>query len=206
MSLVYRFRITFEDYDDVHRDIDIKSTQSFEDLHHIIQQCIGFDDKKPASFFVSNDNWKRGKEIALEKRKDKNGEPLALMKNSRLCDFITDPHQKFLYLSDYDTQWNFMMELFKIVPTVDPMKMYPSCVKSIGEAPKQYNLLAVKPSALDEEEEFLEMENTVAEPEVMNGNEEGVEDEELIGMNEEGEEEEGEMEMEEESSEDEEEL
>jgi len=185
----------FEDYDDVTRDIEVKSTQTFEDLHHAIQQSIGFDDKKSASFFVSNDNWKKGNEIALQKRKNKNDEPLPLMKNSRLCDFISDPHQKFLYLSDYDSQWNFMMELIKIIPAADSLKTYPFCIKTVGEAPKQYNDVKAKPSATDEEEEFLEEAALVAEPEPIHIAEEGVEEEELVGMNEEGEEEEGEMEM-----------
>jgi predicted double-glycine peptidase len=30
---LYRFRVTFEDYDDVMREIDVKSNQTFEDLH-----------------------------------------------------------------------------------------------------------------------------------------------------------------------------
>ena len=201
MSLVYRFRIVFEDYDDVQRDIDIKSSQTFEDLHHTIQQSIGFDDKKPASFFVSNDFWKKGQEISLQKRTDKNGEKLPLMKNSRLCDFISDPHQKFLYISDYDAAWNFTMELIKIVPTVDPIKSYPACVKSVGEAPKQFAVILPKPSAIVDVGELLEEENPVAEPEVIHASEEGVDDEELVGMNSEGEEDE-ELELEEESSKD----
>ena len=202
MSLVYRFRIIFEDYDDVHRDIDIKSTQSFEDLHHTIQMAIGFDDNKPASFFVSNDFWKKGQEISLQKRKDKNGEPFPLMKNSRLCDFIADPHQKFLYLSDYDAEWNFTMELVKLIPAADPIKSYPSCVKFVGDAPKQFNVVLPKPSVLVDEIDTEE--DLVAEPEAIHAVEEGVDDEELVGMNEEGEEEDGDAEMEEESAEDEE--
>jgi hypothetical protein len=196
MSLVYRFRIIFEDYDDVQRDIDIRSTQTFEDLHHTIQQAIGFDDKKQASFFVSNDFWKKGQEISLEKRKDKNDQPLPLMKKSRLCDFISDPHQKFLYISDYDAGWNFTMELIKLIPNPDPIKSYPSCIKSVGEAPKQYNIVTPKPSAIlaDEEEEI----DDIIAPEAIHTAEEGVEDDELIGMNSEGEDEE--LELEEEAS------
>ena len=30
---IYRFKISFEDFDDVVREIDIKTTQTFEDLH-----------------------------------------------------------------------------------------------------------------------------------------------------------------------------
>ena len=96
------------------------------------------------------------------------------------------------------------MELVKIIPAADPLKMYPSCTKSVGEAPKQYNVLTPKPSAKDEEEEFMEEATLVAEPEAIHSAEEGVEEEELVGMSEEGEEEE--MEMEEESTDEEEEL
>lgn len=199
MSLVYRFRIIFEDYDDVQRDIDIRSTQTFEDLHHTIQAAIGFDDKKSASFFVSNDFWKKGQEISLEKRTDKNGDRLPLMKNSRLCDSISDPHQKFLYISDYDAGWSFTMELVKIIPNADPIKSYPFCVKSVGEAPKQYNVVTPKPSAILADEDDIEIDEMIApEAEAIHTVEEGVEDEELIGMNSEGEDEE--LELEEEST------
>ncbi len=198
MSLVYRFRIIFEDYDDVQRDIDIRSTQTFEDLHHTIQSSIGFDDKKSASFFVSNDFWKKGQEISLEKRKIKEDELVPLMKKSRLCDFITDPHQKFLYISDYEAGWNFTMELIKIIPNADPIKPYPCCVKSVGEAPKQFNVIAAKPSILVDDDIDLD-DDIVAEPDAIHTAEEGVEDDELVGMNSEGEDDED-MEMEEESS------
>ena len=53
---IYRFRISFEEFDDIHRDIEIKSIQSFEQLHLAIQESIGFDASKPASFYMSNDN------------------------------------------------------------------------------------------------------------------------------------------------------
>ena len=59
----YRFRATFEDFDDITRDIEIRSTQSFEDLHQAIHSAIGFDASKPASFYLSDDNWKKGKEF-----------------------------------------------------------------------------------------------------------------------------------------------
>lgn len=205
MSLVYRFRIIFEDYDDVQRDIDIRSTQSFEDLHHTIQSAIGFDDRKSASFFVSNDFWKKGQEISLQKRKDVTDEALPLMKNSRLCDFISDPHQKFLYISDYEAGWSFTMELVKIIPQADPIKTYPSCVKSVGEAPKQYNIVTPKPSVLAEDGDMDLDDDLVAEPEAIHTTEEGVEDEELVGMGSEGEEDE-ELELEEEATSDDEPL
>src|SRR4051812_14363312 len=97
MTPVYKFRVSFEDHEDVSRDIEIKPEQTFEDLHLCIQSAIGFDGSKPASFFMSNDYWVKGREISTESRINKNGEKAALMRKARLCDFIVDPHQKIYY-------------------------------------------------------------------------------------------------------------
>ena len=78
----YRFRVTFEEYDDVTRDIEIRSTQTFEELHYAIQNAIGFDASKPTSFFLSDDNWKKGKELSTREIIDEND----LVTNSRFLD------------------------------------------------------------------------------------------------------------------------
>ncbi|CAN5617931.1 hypothetical protein BH11BAC2_BH11BAC2_18210 [soil metagenome] len=206
MPTVYRFRVSFEDYDDVSRDIEIKSTSTFEDLHVIIQSSIGFDASKPASFFMSTDLWLKGQEISSEPKVGKDGEKIPLMKNSRLADFIADPHQKIYYQSDYDANWTFYVELFKILPAADPMRNYPVCVRTGGEAPKQYKVIAVPKIVLSEEdeldkllsgsaiaevtleldpeEELDEVDNLMAEAE------EGVDEDEIKDMGEEGEEDE----------------
>lgn len=49
---IYRFRVGFEDYDDIYRDIEIKSSQTFKDFHTAIQVAIGFDGKHAASFLL----------------------------------------------------------------------------------------------------------------------------------------------------------
>ena len=92
---IYRFRVSFEDYDDIERDIDIKSNQTFEDLHRAIQQSTGYKVEASSSFYVSNDQWIKNEEIAFlpNPRKVTNG--VTLMSNSKLSSFIDDPHQKF---------------------------------------------------------------------------------------------------------------
>ena len=188
MPLVYRFRVTFEDYDEVSRDIEIKSTQTFEDFHLTIQAAIGFDGSKPASFYISNDNWIKGQEISLEKKNDENDKALALMKDSKLNNFIADPHQKIYYVSDYENNWTFFIELLKILPNAEDMKMYPVCIKSVGEAPKQYSLIS-KPVVADEDfdETLVEEEESIV-ADIAEETEEGVEMDEIEGMSEEGEE------------------
>jgi hypothetical protein len=134
---VYKFRVSFEEYDDIHRDIEIKSGQNFEQFHHCIQKAIGFDASKPASFYMSNDNWKKGQEFVFMPQSINNTEGRIHMKDARLSDYISDPHQKIYYVFDQPSQWTFFIELTKIMAE-DPAKQYPVCVKFHNDAPKQY--------------------------------------------------------------------
>lgn len=148
---VYRFRVTFEDYDEVTRDIEISYDQTFEDLHNAIQKAISFDAKHMASFYMSNDTWKKGKEITLMDMSDDDDESkIPIMSKSALCDFIEDPHQKLIYVFDFLALWTFQVELVKIV-SEEKGAQYPRCIKSEGVAPKQYK--NTKAPSLDDEDE-----------------------------------------------------
>jgi hypothetical protein len=128
----YTFKITFEEIDDVSRVIEILSTQSFADFHTAIQGAIGFDGTKPASFYIATDNWRKGNEISNIDRPD-----AAQMSTSKLKNSINDPHQKFIYVSDFDANWTLFLELTHIQKSNDKLQ-YPICIKKSGEAPKQY--------------------------------------------------------------------
>ncbi len=168
---VYKFRITFEDYDDVSRDIEIKATQTFEDLHYAIHSYIGFDASKDASFFMSDDYWKKGKEITSRDLKGDDKTTVAAFRNSRLCDFIIDPHQKIYYIFDLQEKWTFRIELIKILTTEDNSSSYPKCVRTIGEAPKQYPPIpgAALPLPEDFDEAAVAEIETEEEPEAEAG-------------------------------------
>ncbi|MDO8993938.1 MAG: hypothetical protein Q7U83_12780 [Daejeonella sp.] len=133
---IYRFRVSFEDYDDIERDIDIKSNQTFEDLHRAIHQSTGYQVEASSSFYVSNDQWIKNEEIAFlpNPRKVNNG--VALMSNSKLSNFIDDPHQKFYYTYNFDRPFDFHVELVKTLLNDEPGKTYPCVARSLGEAPK----------------------------------------------------------------------
>jgi len=47
---VYRFRVCLEENEDIYRDIDIRTIQTFEQFHTIIQDSFKFDNKHSASF------------------------------------------------------------------------------------------------------------------------------------------------------------
>ena len=133
---IYRFKISFEDFDEVSREIDIKTNQTFEDLHRAIHRSTGYNADKSSSFYVSTDNWIKGDEIAIlpNQRKIDNG--VTLMENAKLSSFIEDPHQKFYYIYNFERPFDFHVELIKIILENDPNIEYPFLVKSTGEAPK----------------------------------------------------------------------
>ncbi|MES2829890.1 MAG: hypothetical protein V4687_17155 [Bacteroidota bacterium] len=154
---IYRFKISFEDFDEVVREIDIKSTQTFEDLHKAVHRSTGYSHDKSSSFFVSTDNWIKGDEIAYLPNERKIGRGVALMENSKLSSFIEDPHQKFYYIYNFERPFDFHVELIKIILETDPNIEYPFLVKSLGEAPKiidKNNLGAVAVSANPVSSEF----------------------------------------------------
>src|SRR6187399_3186896 len=104
---VYRFKIAFEDYDDVIRCIEIKASQTFEDLQAAFHTAIGFDVIKPASFYLSDDNWKKGKEITSRELKEGESSAIKSLGEARFSEYIADPHQKIYYVYDPDAQWGF---------------------------------------------------------------------------------------------------
>jgi hypothetical protein len=133
---IYRFRITFEDYDDVVREIELKTNQTFADLHKAILKSTGYNAEVPSSFFVSTDNWIKGEEIAWLPGQRKIDRGVLLMEKSKLSSFVEDPHQKFYYVYNFDRPYDFHVELVKIILENDPAIEYPYLAKSVGLAPK----------------------------------------------------------------------
>ena len=155
---VYRFRVSLEDNEDIFRDVDIKAAQSFDDFHRIIQEAFKFDAKHAASFFVSDDYWRKNQEITLRKEDlpldedeiRKNVEPKKLMKDVRIARYIEQPHQRFVYVFDPVAQWTFLIEMLKIAEE-NPRLDYPVVVRSGGVPPKQYKQVPVPKEELSPE-------------------------------------------------------
>ncbi len=142
---VYKFKVSLEENEDVYRDIDIKSGQTFEQFHTTIQEAFKFDAKHSASFFVSDDYWRKNQEITLKKEDlpldeeeiRKKVDPKKLMSEIKIAKYIEQPHQRFVYIFDPNAQWSFLIEMIKIAEE-NPKVNYPVCSRSIGTAPKQY--------------------------------------------------------------------
>jgi hypothetical protein len=135
---ILKFRIYLEEDDTVYRDVAIRHKQSFFELHEVILKSFDFDSKHQATFYRSNDQWQRGREISLEQYdKQYKAAPL-LMKETTIGSEIKDPNQKFIYVYDFAKNWSFQVELINVTKEENPKITYPAMIRKEGIAPSQY--------------------------------------------------------------------
>jgi hypothetical protein len=186
---ILKFRIYFEEDDSIYRDVVVRHTQSFLQLHQVILKAYEFDSKHQATFYRSNDNWQRGREISLEKYdKAYKAEPL-LMEATTIGSEIRDPNQKFVYQYDFVKNWGFLVELINVSKEESGKLDYPAVVKSEGIPPSQYGTKGLVGDKLTEMEEKYDLTKGTEGFGVVGGDGEEVEEEEA--EKEEGEAEEG---------------
>jgi len=135
---ILKFRVYFEEDESVYRDVVIRHTQSFFDLHEAILKAYEFDNKHQATFFRSNDHWQRGREISIEKYEQEYKAPPLIMSETTIGSEIRNPNQRFTYLYDFNKNWNFLLELINVSKEENPKINYPSTVRTEGIAPSQY--------------------------------------------------------------------
>ncbi|WP_343689237.1 hypothetical protein [Chitinophaga sp.] len=154
---VLKFRVYWEEDESVYRDISIKPDQTFLQFHQVILQSFEFDNKHKATFFRSNDNWQRGREIILEKDNVvRKAEPL-LMEETVIAAAVKTPNQKFIYLYDFAKNWTFLVELIGVSKDENSRVTYPLCVRKEGLAPSQYGTKGLVGDKLVEMEEKYDL-------------------------------------------------
>jgi len=154
---VLKFRVYFEEDDSIYRDVAVRHTQSFLQLHQVILKAYEFDSKHQATFFRSNDHWQRGREISLEKYdRPYKAEPL-LMDATPVGSEIRDPNQKFIYVYDFVKNWSFLVELISVSKEEGSKGDYPAVIKAEGIAPSQYGTKGLVGDKLTEIEEKYDL-------------------------------------------------
>lgn len=138
---ILRFRVIFDDYDDIYRDIDLKVDHSFADFFLEILKSIGFDNKHVGEFFLADHNWRKGESIGTL-----SGEDQGKLKKVELLEHIDDPHQKFIFIYDQTVRWTFNIELIKIMGSPEYKTEYPKVFGSIGIPPIQYKEILIIPT------------------------------------------------------------
>ena len=154
---ILKFRAYFEEDDSVYRDVVIRHSQSFFDLHEAILKGYEFDGKHEATFYRSNDHWQRGREISLKKYEKPYKVPPLLMKETTIGSEIKDTNQKFIYVYDFNKNWTFLVELISVSKEESSKIDYPAMIKSEGIAPSQYGTKGIAGDKLTEMEEKYDL-------------------------------------------------
>jgi hypothetical protein len=135
-----KFRVYWEEDDAIYRDVVVKHTQNFTELNNIILKAFEFDQKHDATFFRSNDIWKRGREISKAVYEKEYVAPPLLMEETTIGSEIIDTNQHFIYLYDFVKSWTFLIELIQVIKNADAdMSLeYPIVSRIEGVGPMQY--------------------------------------------------------------------
>ncbi len=164
---IYKFRILSDENEDFIRDIEIKSTQTFENFHFAIIESIEFAGDELASFFICDRKWNKTKEITLidmkieveNQQKDEDFDfkdvdkiifPTSIMKDSKINQFIEDPHQRMIWEYDFFNLRSLYIELSKIVPAIEGID-YPKCTLKKGKILEQPEIINLIPELDDDE-------------------------------------------------------
>ncbi|WP_452220338.1 IS1096 element passenger TnpR family protein [Lacinutrix salivirga] len=133
--MIYRFRVVLDNdtEEDIFRDLEIRESDTLEDLHNIITQSFGFDGTEMASFYVSNEDWEQGEEISLFDMSE-TGNSLRLMNETKLEDTVHEAQTKLIYVYDFLSMWTFFVELAEIVDEAEGMD-YPNLMYVQGQVP-----------------------------------------------------------------------
>ena len=127
--MIYRLRIILDTKIDVIRDIEIKSINTFEDLHFAIVNAFSFEGNEMSSFYLSDPEWKQGEELTFESFGHEK-----VMKEHVLNTIINNDQKNFIYVYDFLKLWTFFIE---VVETNDENSYshYPQTIFSIGDTP-----------------------------------------------------------------------
>ncbi|MDZ4793256.1 MAG: hypothetical protein SGI83_03175 [Bacteroidota bacterium] len=152
---ILKFRVYLQEDESVYRDVVIRHTQTFKDLHETILKGYEFDAKHKATFYRSNDHWLRGKEISLEVYEKDYKVPPLLMADTSIGTEIKNPNQRFIYQYDFNKNWGFLIELINVSKEENPKVIYPSVARVEGIAPSQYGTKGLLgPKFADIEEKY----------------------------------------------------
>ena len=133
--MIYRFRVILDTHEDVFRDIEILASSSFEDFHNAITQAFGFGGQEMASFYLSDEFWEQGEEIALFDMGEKPGE-VRVMMETMLEDLLSEEQTRLIYIYDFLSMWTFLIELAEIAEPQDGMS-YPNLMFAHGHIPEE---------------------------------------------------------------------
>ena len=149
--MILLFRIISNEDQEFYRDLVIDGSDTFLDFHHVLQENLDFDPTQLASFFITDNNWEKEKEITLIDMMQEAGAETLTMENVIMEQYFDDVNQRMIYVFDFFSERAFFMELIEYSDQVSPRKT-PFIAQSVGDPPQQLALDMLMDELADEGE------------------------------------------------------
>ncbi|WP_297091673.1 hypothetical protein [uncultured Draconibacterium sp.] len=154
--MIYQFQIISQETQNFRLEVALDEKHSFFDFHSIIQKSVGFESHQLASFFVSNNRWRKLVEISMLDL-GINGAAYYIMQKTKLHDLLQNVGQHLIYTFDFLNDRSFFIELTGIImgknlnePLV-ALKQGDSPVQVLGEEEVE-----LETGSLQEEEVYMD--------------------------------------------------
>ena len=154
--MIYHFKITSQESYNFQLEVELNDKQSFFDLHSLIQKSLAFESHQLASFFISDNNWRKLTEISMLDL-GVNASTYHIMQKTKLCDLIHSEDQKLLYTFDFFNDRSFFIELTGKIMKKNLNE--PLVTLKQGDAPVQVlgdEIVEQESANLQEEEVFMD--------------------------------------------------
>ncbi|MDA9863464.1 plasmid pRiA4b ORF-3 family protein [Flavobacteriales bacterium] len=137
MNLI-RFRVIIDIEEDVFRDILIGKSAPLEDLHRGILAAFDFGEGEMASFFKSDEDWGRGREVPLmDMGTNDAGDTYPSMRSVEVGEMVAADNDRMVYVYDFLRMWCFYVEVVGMEEGEVPE--YPMLAEEFGKAPDQFS-------------------------------------------------------------------
>jgi hypothetical protein len=133
--MVYVFEVSSTENPDFKRLIHLSADHTFEDFHKIIQNTCNYDQTQLASFFLTDDNWRRKIEICALEAGETDPKQVS-MHNTKLRKYLGEAGQKLVYVFDFLNERLFYLELKEKNMKKDLKEPFVAHEK--GNAPSQF--------------------------------------------------------------------
>ena len=121
--------------------VAVDASSTLEDLHHIIQQAVNFDDDHLYGFYVARTP--RSRDRTYYDTEDEDGWASDALFTTTLESLFPLPkNRKLFYLFDYGDSWIFQISRARNKPfSAEPGVDYPRLISETGKKPVQYPAL-----------------------------------------------------------------
>lgn len=140
--MLYRIKMISDEVEGFLREYKVDSDATFFQLHKAILDSCGYPDDQMTSFFLCDEEWKRGQQVTREDMGvGESDEDIYVMEQTRLSELVGGEEQRMEYVFDPFGDRCFYLEVAEEIIGEEAPEVLLN--RSKGEAPRQIEELEV---------------------------------------------------------------